>query len=89
MLTKIVKCIIRKNEQSCTGGPLQTSRPCFFNLFNETLVILSNIKSFHPAAEARGLRGATERGDRQRALGANGEADPTSERRVDGASNVF
>ena len=60
---------IEKNETSYTGGPLQTSRLGFFNLFHETLDILSNINSFHPAADARGVRGATERKAGQRANG--------------------
>ena len=54
-------------EKSYTEGPLQTSRLGFFNLLHETLVILRNIKSFHPATDARGGRGATKRRGRERA----------------------
>ena len=83
MQTKSVECII---EKSYMGGPLQTSRLGFFNLFHETLVILSNINSFHPAADAQGVRGATERRAGQRADGGTGLA---GEGRTDGSSNGF
>ena len=48
-------------KKSYTEGPLQTLRLVFFNLFHEILVILKNIKNFHPAAGARGTGEATER----------------------------